>query len=87
MTLSDTRGAEIASPWVHLQAFKLLIGRGCASHDKEPRKSCKYEQTLILPDDVDKERIGAKVADGILTVDLPKIEETKVKVARSIEIS
>ncbi len=47
----------------------------------------KYEQTLILPDDVDKERIGAKVADGILTVDLPKIEETKVKVARSIEIS
>lgn len=46
----------------------------------------KYEQTLILPEDVDKDKIGAKVSDGILTVTLPKIEETKVKVARSIEI-
>ena len=46
----------------------------------------KYEQALILPDDVDKEKIGAKVNDGILTIDLPKIEETKVKVARAIEI-
>ena len=38
------------------------------------------------PDDVAKENISAKVSDGILTVTLPKIEETKVKVARSIEI-
>lgn len=46
----------------------------------------KYEQTLILPDDVDKNKIEAKVEDGILTVKLPKVEEAKVKVARSIDI-
>lgn len=28
----------------------------------------KFEQTLILPDDVDKEKISAKVSDGVLTV-------------------
>ena len=46
----------------------------------------KYEQTLILPDDVDKNKIEAKVEDGILTVNLPKVEEAKVKVARAIDI-
>ena len=46
----------------------------------------KYEQTLILPDDVNKEQIAAKVENGVLTVDLPKIVEEKVKVSRQISI-
>ena len=46
----------------------------------------KYEQTLILPDDVDKEAIAARVENGVLTVELPKKEETRVKVARQIAI-
>lgn len=46
----------------------------------------KYEQTLILPDDVEREKIGAKVNDGILTIELPKIEENKVKLSRQINI-
>ncbi|MBP3511796.1 MAG: Hsp20/alpha crystallin family protein [Prevotella sp.] len=46
----------------------------------------KFEQTLILPDDVDKEKIAARVDNGVLTVELPKVVETKVKVARQIEI-
>ena len=46
----------------------------------------KYEQTLILPDDVQKENISAKVEKGVLTVLLPKIVQEQVKVSRQIEI-
>lgn len=46
----------------------------------------KYEQTLILPDDVEKDQIKARVEHGVLTVELPKHEEQKVKVSRQIEI-
>ena len=47
----------------------------------------KYEQTLILPDDVKKDAISAKVEHGVLTVELPKIIEEKVKVSRQIDIA
>jgi HSP20 family protein len=47
----------------------------------------KFEQTLILPDDVKKEDISARVDNGVLTVELPKIIEEKVKVSRQIDIA
>ncbi|SES83079.1 HSP20 family protein [Prevotella sp. kh1p2] len=46
----------------------------------------KFEQTLILPDDVQKDKIKARVDNGVLYVDLPKMEESKTKVQRQIEI-
>lgn len=46
----------------------------------------KYEQTLILPDDVEKELIAAKVENGVLTIDLPKTAAAQKKPARQIEI-
>lgn len=46
----------------------------------------KYEQTLILPDDVKKDAITAKVEHGVLTVELPKLVEEKAKVSRQITI-
>ncbi len=46
-----------------------------------------YEQTYILPDEVDKDAISAKVEDGILTIDLPKLApESEKKMDRTIEI-
>ena len=46
-----------------------------------------YEQTYILPDEVDKEHICAKVEDGILSIELPKLApEPEKKIDREIEI-
>ena len=46
----------------------------------------KFEQTLILPDDVDRNNISAKVADGVLTVVLPKIKKEEQNVVRQITV-
>ena len=46
-----------------------------------------YEQTYTLPEEVDKEAITAKVEDGILTIELPKLApEPAKKMDRVIEI-
>lgn len=47
----------------------------------------KFQQTLILPDDVDKDKIDAKVDNGVLTVELPKHRpEETVKATKTIEV-
>lgn len=47
----------------------------------------KFQQTLYLPDDVEKEKICAKVTDGVLSIEIPKREEKeKMQVKRQIAI-
>ena len=46
----------------------------------------KFEQTLILPDDVNKDEVGARMSDGVLNITLPKLNKTVQKVARQIEV-
>ena len=47
----------------------------------------KFQQTLILPEDVNKEMINAKVENGVLTIDLPKIViKEEPKTSRQINI-
>ena len=47
----------------------------------------QFTQTFIMPDDVDKQKIGAKVDNGVLTVSLPKLDsEALKKEAKLIDI-
>lgn len=46
----------------------------------------QFQRTMILPDNVEKDRISAKVENGVLTVDIPTIEEEKVVKSKLIDI-
>ena len=46
-----------------------------------------YEQTYVLPDDVDKDKISAKVNDGILEINMPKLAPQEInKTLKKINI-
>ena len=67
----------------------LVISMEKKSEKKEERKEdrylrrefsyTKFQQTMILPDNVDKEKISAQVEHGVLTIELPKLSEEEVK--------
>ncbi len=46
----------------------------------------KFQQTMVLPDDVERDKISAKVENGVLNVRIPKIEKKAAETKRSIEI-
>lgn len=47
----------------------------------------KFQQTMILPDDVDKEKIAAHVENGVLNITLPKFtEQEKEKAKKFIDV-
>lgn len=47
----------------------------------------KFEQTMVLPDDVDKEKISAHVENGVLNIGLPKYtEQEKEKAKKFIDV-
>ena len=47
----------------------------------------KFQQTLILPEDVDKGKINATMNHGVLCITLPRVEpENKPKTTQMIEI-
>ena len=65
----------------------------CKGKEKdEEKKDCrflrkefsysKFSQTLLLPDNADKEGIEAQVNNGILKVTIPKLEKAKVEDTR-----
>ena len=83
---------------VHIdEENNLVISMEKKTENKEEKKegrylrrefsSSKFQQTMILPDDVDKEKISAQVENGVLNIDLPKFsEQEKEKAKRFIDV-
>ena len=94
---------EVAAPGMKKEDFNIHLGdnnelvitmeqknENKEEHKKYLRREfaySKFQQSFILPDDVETEKISASVNDGILTIELPKhAPEEKAKVNRVIEI-
>lgn len=47
----------------------------------------KFEQAIVLPDNVEKDHISARVENGVLTIDIPKKgADEAAKIAKNIEV-
>ena len=82
---------------IHLnenQELVISVEKNTQNEQKEEKKYLrrefsytKFQQAFQLPDNVDKEKIGAKVENGVLEITLPKLApEDKARINRIIEI-
>ena len=63
---------------LHIEMEKKTENKEGKKHGRYLRREFSYEkfqQTLLLPDDVDAEKIEAKVEHGVLNVLLPKMQK------------
>ena len=71
---------------LHIEMEKKSENKEGKKHGRFLRREFSYEkfqQTLLLPDDVDAEKIEAKVEKGVLNVHLPKKE--KIQKAEAVK--
>jgi HSP20 family protein len=92
---------EVAAPGLNKKDFKIDLennsltiasvrdGKQEESNERYTRREFRYtnfSRSFKLPETVDSEKISAVHKDGILYVDIPKMEEAKEKPARQIAI-
>ncbi len=93
---------EVAAPGLDRKNFKVDLDNDIltiSAEQKELEEEKKenyvrrefgfssFKRTFTLPEMVDAEKIKASHKDGILTINIPKKEEAKVKPPKSISIS
>ena len=93
---------ELAVPGIDKQDLKIDINEDVLTVSSESkneteedkdgymRKEYSYSsfvRSFYIPENVNREKIGASYKDGILNVELPKMEEEKSKLSRQVKIS
>ncbi|MBO4476471.1 MAG: Hsp20/alpha crystallin family protein [Bacteroidales bacterium] len=79
LTKDDFRVRVDGENNLHIEMEKKSENKEGGKHGRYLRREFSYEkfqQTLLLPDDVDAAAIEAKVENGVLHVNLPKIVKT-----------
>jgi HSP20 family protein len=97
----DAFTIEVAAPGLEKKDFKIDLDNDCLtissgreettedSQDNYTRREFRYDsfcRSFNLPDTVDSEKISASHKNGILSVNIPKKEEARVKPARQIAV-
>jgi HSP20 family protein len=92
---------EVAAPGLDKKDFKIDLendvltiasireDKNEENHDHYTRREfgyCNFSRSFNLPDTVDAEKITASHKNGILSVNIPKREEARVKPARQIAV-
>jgi HSP20 family protein len=65
-------GVEVADGYLNLSATR-------KNADGESEESLALSRSIVLPENVDAEKVSAAYENGVLTVTLPKKEEAKPK--------
>jgi len=93
---------ELAVPGIEKKDLKIDISEDVLTISSETkneteenkdgykRKEFSYSsfcRSFYIPENVNREKIGASYKDGILSVELPKQEEEKNKLSRQVKIS
>ena len=97
----DSFRIEVAAPGMNKNDFELSVNNDVltikahkenSTEEKNERftrkefSSQSFERSFTLNDEIEIEKIEAQYNDGILNITLPKLEEVKKEVKRTIEI-
>ncbi len=99
---ADSFLIEVAAPGLEKKDFKIDLNNNVLtiSSEKEAKQVdekekfirrefsySSFQRSFSLPESVNQEKINAKHKDGILLVEIPKLDEAKEKPKREIKIS
>ena len=85
---------ELAAPGVGKDDFKvrvddndhLVISVENKTENEEKFSYSQFQQTMILPENVNKDAIEAKQENGVLTITIPKKPEPEAPTPKEIEV-